>query len=195
MAITFGLIWKQLFPAKPSLTETNLPSLAGRHFMVTGATSGVGIDLTSILNSAVGTVYMFTRNSSKTLQAMSDIKSSQKTATPGALHHIHMDLVDLSTIQPAVEKFQKIIIRVGYFVQQRWDIQRPSFYQIDPGNQDAFGHQLCRSLSSDQVAPSRACGDRKDQISRQCTGDMDRQHVSRCDGPQRWSRDCSIAES
>jgi NAD(P)-dependent dehydrogenase (short-subunit alcohol dehydrogenase family) len=108
MAITLSLIYKQFFPPKPTLTETNLPNLSGKHFIITGATSGVGLDLTHILYSAGGTVYMFTRNTSKTVKVISDIKTSCRTETPGTLHHIYIDLSDLTTITPAVKKFHAL---------------------------------------------------------------------------------------
>ncbi|EHL00116.1 hypothetical protein M7I_3993 [Glarea lozoyensis 74030] len=43
MSTDLSLIYKQFFPPKPPLTEANLPDQTGKHFIVTGATSGVGI--------------------------------------------------------------------------------------------------------------------------------------------------------
>lgn len=45
-----------VFPPEPVFTDANLPSLEGKVYIVTGAASGVGLELAKILFLAGGTV-------------------------------------------------------------------------------------------------------------------------------------------
>lgn len=106
-----GANLSQFFPPAPSLTEANLPSQSGKVFIVTGGYSGVGLELSSVLYHAGAKVYLAGRSASKVSSAISDIQSrarpssvSSSTAL-GELHFLSLDLADLTTIKPAVEKF------------------------------------------------------------------------------------------
>ena len=61
---TIASIWTQFFPPRNGapLTEANLPSQAGKVFIVTGGSSGLGYELSRILYGAGGKVYMLTRS-------------------------------------------------------------------------------------------------------------------------------------
>ena len=90
--------------------ESNLPSQKGRVFIVTGASSGVGLHLTSILYQAGGKVYVAARSEEKGHQAISDITQSVQAkdndTAPGSLHYLHLELSDLASVRQTAQTFQ-----------------------------------------------------------------------------------------
>ncbi|KAI2608564.1 putative steroid dehydrogenase [Hypoxylon fragiforme] len=115
---SFSALWTQFFPPRNGapLTESNLPSQAGRVFIVTGGSSGLGFELTRILYHAGGKVYVLTRSKEHAEDAFTRIQSSQSkrrenapeqdaTNTQGSLEFIHMDLTDFTTIKTAACEF------------------------------------------------------------------------------------------
>lgn len=94
----------QLYPPKPTFTETDLPDLAGKVYVVTGANTGVGKELAQILYSKNARVYVAARSEDKANSAMQAIK----TAVPesqGHLDFMSLDLADLSKIPASAEYF------------------------------------------------------------------------------------------
>ncbi|KAH9899105.1 hypothetical protein F4778DRAFT_186079 [Xylariomycetidae sp. FL2044] len=92
------------FPPKARFTEKNVGDLTGRVYIVTGANTGVGKDLSRMLYSRNATVYMLARSSDKTNQAIADIKKLVPVSS-GALKYLHLDLGDLASIKGTVERF------------------------------------------------------------------------------------------
>jgi len=88
----------------PELTEKNLPSQAGRVFIVTGGYAGIGYELSKILYQHNGTVYVAGRSAEKGNKAISSIREAVPDSK-GKLEFMHIDLADLTTIKPGVEKF------------------------------------------------------------------------------------------
>ncbi|KAL9109085.1 MAG: hypothetical protein Q9227_006176 [Pyrenula ochraceoflavens] len=104
MGATFSQIW----PPSPTLTEKNLPSQKGKVFIVTGAASGIGFHLASILYAAGAKVYLAARSAERATQAIGKIQSLAKdTPTPGELRFLFLDLSDLTTIKASAQKFQE----------------------------------------------------------------------------------------
>jgi NAD(P)-dependent dehydrogenase (short-subunit alcohol dehydrogenase family) len=103
------IIYTQYYPPDPTITEANLPHLDGKVFVVTGATSGVGLELAKMLYAAGGTVYMMNRgDEAKSLKLIEDIKALKHgSSTVGALQYIPIDLADLSSVPSAVSAFTK----------------------------------------------------------------------------------------
>lgn len=91
-------------PTAPALTERNLPDQSGKIFLVTGATSGIGRELTRILYGANATVYIAARSKTKAEQTISSIKAELPDSR-GLLSPIIVDFNDLTTVRPAVEEF------------------------------------------------------------------------------------------
>ncbi|KAI5357002.1 putative short-chain dehydrogenase/reductase SDR, NAD(P)-binding domain superfamily [Septoria linicola] len=91
-------------PAEPPLTEHNVDHQSGKVFIITGATSGIGFELASILYAKNATVYIFARSKSKILDTISKLRSTYPAAT-GRLESIIVDFNDLATIKPATEEF------------------------------------------------------------------------------------------
>ncbi|KAJ9605352.1 short-chain alcohol dehydrogenase [Cladophialophora chaetospira] len=96
----------QAFPPKPTFTEANIKTLANKVFIVTGASSGVGLELAKILYSKGATVYLAARSVQKIEQAISSINSSIRNPPSGArLEVLQLDLSDLSSIKQCANKF------------------------------------------------------------------------------------------
>lgn len=105
---TVKRLWPQLRPTPAApLTEANLPSQAGKVILVTGATAGVGFELSRILYNVGARVYMAARSSSKAEAAILRIKeahSSPKVAG-GSLTFLPLDYADLATVKPCANAF------------------------------------------------------------------------------------------
>ncbi|KAI9656125.1 MAG: hypothetical protein M1831_004696 [Alyxoria varia] len=103
-----GVTWSQLFPPPAEFTESDLPNLNGKVFMVTGATSGIGYQLASILYHAGGTVWVVGRSEADGAHSIEEIKatSSEGEVRGGALHFLPIDLQDLTTIRKGVNNFK-----------------------------------------------------------------------------------------
>ncbi|CAH0002541.1 unnamed protein product [Clonostachys byssicola] len=91
-------------PDKAKLTEDNLPDQTGKVFIVTGASSGVGKELTRILYQHNAKVWLAARSESRTMEAIEDIKSSHPSSR-GQLAFLSLQLDDLSTIKASAEEF------------------------------------------------------------------------------------------
>lgn len=103
---SMGVIWSQIFPPPPTLTEVNLPSQKGKVFIVTGGYSGVGLELCRILYRVGGTVYLAGRSEEKALDTIAKIKSLCTPTSPdGNIMFLPLSLDDLRTIKPAVKRF------------------------------------------------------------------------------------------
>jgi retinol dehydrogenase-12 len=103
--------WGEMFPPKPTFTETDLPSQHGRVFLVTGGSSGIGFELAKILYSLNARVYITSRSLSSAQTAISSILASKPTNDQthppclGEICFLKFDLSDLSTIKGSVSQF------------------------------------------------------------------------------------------
>ncbi|KAI1120672.1 short chain dehydrogenase reductase [Nemania abortiva] len=91
----------QCFPPAAKFTGEDVPDLADKVYMVTGATSGVGKELTRILYAKNAKVYIAAREECGTLE---DIKKAEP-ASVGSLTFLTLDLADLRSVKAAAEKF------------------------------------------------------------------------------------------
>ncbi|KAL3473206.1 hypothetical protein BJX99DRAFT_249074 [Aspergillus californicus] len=89
---------------RPTLTEANLPDQGGKVFIVTGATSGYGLLLSTILYQHNAKVYLAARNTKKITEVIDDLKK-QFPNSKGDLHPLGLDLSDLSTIKKSADDF------------------------------------------------------------------------------------------
>lgn len=83
--------------------------------LITGGYAGVGYELTRFLYSKNATVYLAGRSEAKASAAISRLKALHPNAT-GRLIFLHVDLADLSTIEPAVQKFLDAETRLDVLV-------------------------------------------------------------------------------
>ncbi|KAK4156104.1 hypothetical protein C8A00DRAFT_41374 [Chaetomidium leptoderma] len=111
---SISAIWTQFFPPANGapITEANLTSQAGKVFIVTGGSSGLGYELSRILYGAGAKVYLLTRSKEHADDAISRMQSfyeasdgAPNSKPRGSLHFIFMDLVDLATVKAAAQEF------------------------------------------------------------------------------------------
>ena len=96
--------FKETFPPKPSLTEKELGDQAGKVYIVTGSTAGVGKELAGILFSKNAKVYVAARSQNKAEKVIYGLKNKYPTSK-GDLIFLHIDLNDLATIQQGAKEF------------------------------------------------------------------------------------------
>ncbi|KAH0271636.1 NAD(P)-binding protein, partial [Aureobasidium melanogenum] len=119
----------------PELTEKNLPNQAGRVFIVTGGYAGIGYELSKILYQHDGTVYVAGRSEEKGNKAISEIRDAVPNSK-GKLVFMHVDLADLTTIKPGVEKFLAQESRLDVLTNNAGVMTPPS------GSKTAQGYEL-----------------------------------------------------
>ncbi|XDG10069.1 hypothetical protein ABKA04_009684 [Annulohypoxylon sp. FPYF3050] len=99
-----GAQWSQVFPPKPSFTESSIGTQEGKVFLVTGGYSGIGLELSKILYSKHGRVYIAGRSSQKATHAIKDIQT-EFPSSKGRLEFLFLELDDLSSIKASADAF------------------------------------------------------------------------------------------
>jgi retinol dehydrogenase-12 len=99
-----GSAFSATFPGTPKFTESNVPDLSSKVYIVTGGSSGVGKELARLLYSRNGTVYIAGRNAENGSDAIKWMQQSH-TESKGVLHFLHLDLNDLTTIKSSAQAF------------------------------------------------------------------------------------------
>ncbi|KAL4968339.1 uncharacterized protein BDV14DRAFT_153015 [Aspergillus stella-maris] len=96
----------QMFPPRPTFTEKEIPFQKGKVFLVTGGTSGIGLELAKILYARGGTVYITGRTEEKAKEAVAHI---QKTVAErdGQVDYIVLKLDDLTSIRESADAFME----------------------------------------------------------------------------------------
>lgn len=94
--------WSQFFPPKPKFTEINVSPQDGKVFLVTGGTSGIGLELAKMLYAKNARVYITGRSSG---EAISAIRASAPSST-GTVSFLYLALDDLTTIKSTVDAFR-----------------------------------------------------------------------------------------
>lgn len=102
--LPWSSIWTQMYPPKPTFTEQDVPDLTGKVYIVTGSNTGVGKEVAQILYSKNASVYMAARSQDKAKHAIADLQQAWPQSK-GSLTFLYLDLADLTTIKPAVERF------------------------------------------------------------------------------------------
>ncbi|KAJ4247764.1 short-chain alcohol dehydrogenase [Fusarium torreyae] len=125
----------QLFPPSPTFTEDSLPSLSSRVYIITGATSGVGLELTKILYLRSATIYLAARNTSKITSVIQEVQAAFPDST-GRLEPLSIDLSDLSSVKPAVQHFRERESRLDGLVLNAGVMTPPD------GSKTKQGHEL-----------------------------------------------------
>ncbi|KAI1754786.1 short-chain dehydrogenase [Xylaria castorea] len=95
---------KKLCNGEANLTEENLGTQEGKVFIVTGANTGLGKELTKILYSAHAKVYVTARSEAKANAAIDDIRRLYPDSK-GELAYLHLNLSDLTTIKASADAF------------------------------------------------------------------------------------------
>lgn len=98
-------IRSQMFPCPPTFTEAHLPSLSGRTYIITGASSGVGLALAKILYSKSATIYLAARDAARLGTCIQDMQREFPDST-GRLESLVADLADLMSVAGAAREFR-----------------------------------------------------------------------------------------
>ncbi|KAL5335405.1 hypothetical protein BJX70DRAFT_410548 [Aspergillus crustosus] len=96
----------QKFPPRPTFTEKDIPFQKGKVFLVTGGTSGIGLELAKILYVRGGRVYITGRTEEKAKKAVAEIQKSV-VERDGHIDYIVLNLDDLSSIKASAEAFRQ----------------------------------------------------------------------------------------
>lgn len=94
----------QMLPPTPAFTEQHAGDQSGRVFIVTGGTSGIGLELAKMFYALNGTVYVAARSEEKLRAAINTIKSEVRTTT-GRVETLKLDLADLASIGKSAQEF------------------------------------------------------------------------------------------
>jgi NAD(P)-dependent dehydrogenase (short-subunit alcohol dehydrogenase family) len=97
--------WSQLFPPSPTFTDADIPSQAGKVFIVTGGASGIGLALSKFLYQKGGKVYIAGRSEENAQKAIEEI-TADNSSHEGIVEFLFLDLADLSTIKKSAETFK-----------------------------------------------------------------------------------------
>ncbi|KAI7777275.1 hypothetical protein LA080_003864 [Diaporthe eres] len=105
----------QCWPPAPSFTPQDLiaqGSASGRVFIVTGANSGIGLELVKALHLGGATVYLACRSAERATKAIEQVKSAYQNTTHaddapegGTLHFLPLDLADLASVHAFAAAF------------------------------------------------------------------------------------------
>ncbi|KAI1134413.1 short-chain dehydrogenase [Hypoxylon sp. FL0543] len=101
-----GAQWSQLFPPKPTFTESSLDSQADKVFLVTGGYSGIGYELVKMLYRKHGRVYIAGRSEEKARRAIKEIQT-EIPSSKGSLEFLYLELDDLSSIKASADAFKQ----------------------------------------------------------------------------------------
>ncbi|KAK9235058.1 hypothetical protein V1525DRAFT_365726 [Lipomyces kononenkoae] len=95
------------FPPSPKFTETDVPDLSQKVLLVTGGSSGIGLELSRVLYHRGGRVIIAGRSEKSYNEAVSDIKANPPKGlnkfSKGSMEFLKIDLSDLTTIKPAAQ--------------------------------------------------------------------------------------------
>lgn len=101
-----GQQWSQFFPPSPTFVEANVEPQDGKVFVVTGGSSGIGLELVKILYAKNARVYIAGRSEERARQAIHAIRAAEP-ASNGSIDFLHLDLEDLASIKSSVEAFRE----------------------------------------------------------------------------------------
>ncbi|KAF7981824.1 hypothetical protein HWV62_31949 [Athelia sp. TMB] len=91
----------QMYPPAPTYAAADIPDLAGKVMIVTGANTGVGKETVKVLLSHGATVYLAARSAEKGAAAIRELKE----ATGREALFLQLDLADLRSVKAAAEEF------------------------------------------------------------------------------------------
>lgn len=158
---TFKSSLTNTFPPSPKFLEKHVPDLQGKVYIVTGANTGTGKELTRLLYSKNAKIYMMARSEDKTKAAIEDIKNTVPN-TGGSMHYLQLDLADLSTIKGTVERFLALESKLhvlwnnaGVLSGQKEVAVTPQGYELHTGVNGLGTFTLTQLLTPILIATAR----------------------------------------
>lgn len=91
----------------------DVPDMAGRAVVITGANSGIGLETARYLVRANATVIMACRNRDKALRAIGDIRATTST---GELVPVDLDLGSLASVRSAADRLRETFGRIDVLI-------------------------------------------------------------------------------
>ncbi|RDW60753.1 hypothetical protein BP6252_12136 [Coleophoma cylindrospora] len=146
----------EFFPPKPTTTEADLPSLAGKTYLITGGAAGIGKELARMLYSANATVYIAGRSLSNIEKAKTEIMENPSQGmkvelSSGKILPLILDLSDLPTIKPAVQELERQVTTIDSVFLNAGVMTPPSGSKTTQGYElqwgtNVVGHFLLQKL-------------------------------------------------
>ena len=109
-------------------TSEDVPDLSDKVAIVTGANSGIGFAITSILASKNANVILACRSSTKAVESINKIKKKYDYAL---IDHIEVDLSNLSTIKDFTDSFKKKYKKLDILINNAGVMKTPFKQTID----------------------------------------------------------------
>jgi retinol dehydrogenase-12 len=129
------------------------PLTSSQTFIITGAASGVGLELAKLLYSKNGTVYVAARSQNRAQEGIDAIKKELPDSY-GSLGSVVVDLADLSTFKPAVEQFSRQQSRLDALFLNAGVMTPPAGSKTQQGHDLEIGvHCLAGSLLTRLLEP------------------------------------------
>ncbi|KAK5676781.1 short-chain alcohol dehydrogenase [Elasticomyces elasticus] len=126
MSTSWSSLFSQFFfIPTPTLTDANLPSQAGRVFILTDGYFFLNQELAKILYHRNGTVYIAGRLKSKAEAAIAEIKSAHPSSD-GRLEFLRLNLTNLSTIKASAENFLRKEARLDVLTNSAATLRLPN---------------------------------------------------------------------
>lgn len=104
MAPTLSSFWTHFHPPKPTFTDSNIPNLQDKVYIVTGSNTGIGFEVARILYAANAKVYLAARSPEKAHRAIASIHAAVPSSL-GDLIFLSLDLSDLNSVKAAAKIF------------------------------------------------------------------------------------------
>lgn len=135
--------WTQFFPPKPAFTDKDVPAdLAGKVYIVTGASSGMGAELAKVLFSKNAKVYVACRSEERAKKAIADIMAAVPQSK-GKLVFLYLDQADLNKTKAAAESFLAQEMRLDVLFNNAGVMTGES----KPPKKTAQGHELALGVN------------------------------------------------
>lgn len=99
---------------KQGWTPEAMPSLSGKTYLITGATSGTGFQAVRMLLSKGADVVMLNRNPAKSENTIDALKA--EFGEKASVSFVTMDLSDLSSVKQAAQKILKSVKRIDALI-------------------------------------------------------------------------------
>jgi NAD(P)-dependent dehydrogenase (short-subunit alcohol dehydrogenase family) len=109
-------VFSQSFPPEPAFTDDKLPSLSGKTVLITGATSGIGLEVAKIAFSHGASVNISGRTRAKLDLAIQEVKKTKSVTGDGNVTGIVLDLADLAKVKESATSFLQTNTRLDILI-------------------------------------------------------------------------------
>lgn len=114
---------------------TNIPDQKGKIVIVTGSSSGIGLEAARLLASKNATVIIAVRNQVKGNSAVNKIKGQHKNAN---VHFLELDLADLSSVRSFAKIFKEKFNKLDLLINNA-GVMMPPYGKTKDGFELQFG--------------------------------------------------------